>query len=125
MLREMDRILPSFYRMIYDYELKLYEKVLQQEKQDKNKIYSLHKPYTDCIAKGKSHKPYEFGNKVGFLISSKSLVITAVRTFLNNPHDGKTIEPLIEQLEINGLPKPKEMCTTELQEELKKYEEWK
>jgi len=109
MLREMDRILPSFYRMIYDYDLTLYEKVLKQEKHDKKKIYSLHKPYTDCIAKGKSHKQYEFGNKVGFLITSKSLVITAVRTFLNNPHDGKTIEPLIEQLEINELPKPKEL----------------
>ena len=109
MLREMDRILPPFCRMIYEYDLTLYEKVLKQEKHDKNKIYSLHKPYTDCIAKGKSHKQYEFGNKVGFLITSKSLIITAVRTFLNNPHDGKTIEPLVEQLENNGLPKPKEL----------------
>ncbi len=78
--------------------VKLYKKVLHQEKNDKNKIYSLHKPYTDCIAKGKSHKQYEFGNKVGFLLTSKTLIITAVRTFLDNPHDGRTIEPLVKQL---------------------------
>lgn len=35
-----------------------------QQKDDKEKIYSLHKPFTRCIAKGKAHKQYEFGNKV-------------------------------------------------------------
>ena len=109
LLREIDRLLPSSERMLYDDDLKLYARVLSQQKDDKNKIYSLHKPYTDCIAKGKPHKPYEFGNKVGFLITSKSLIITAIRTYLGNPHDGRTIEPLVDQLERNSFANPKEI----------------
>ncbi|WP_221413108.1 IS5 family transposase, partial [Dysgonomonas sp. 521] len=80
MLRELERILPDFERMIYQHQLSIYHQVLAQKKTDKHKIYSLHKPYTDCIAKGKAHKPYEFGNKVGFLMCFNSLVITSIRT---------------------------------------------
>lgn len=36
----------------------------QQQRQRGKKIYSLHAPEVECIAKGKSHKPYEFGTKV-------------------------------------------------------------
>jgi hypothetical protein len=36
----------------------------QQQRQRGKKIYSLHAPEIECIAKGKSHKPYEFGVKV-------------------------------------------------------------
>ena len=36
----------------------------QQPKQRGPKIYSLHAPEVECIAKGKPHKPYEFGVKV-------------------------------------------------------------
>ena len=70
-VRELEGILPEFERMIYEHDLVLFNRVLTQKPEDKNKIYSLHKPYTDCIAKGKAHKPYEFGNKVGFLITSQ------------------------------------------------------
>jgi len=109
MVRDLERTLPDFERMIYGQDLELYNRVLTQKPKDKNKIYSLHKPYTDCIAKGKAHKPYEFGNKVGFLITSKSLIITAIRTFTNNPHDSRTIEPLVKELERNGLKPPHEI----------------
>jgi transposase, IS5 family len=52
--------------------IKHYEKfdimfsILVQQRSDKNKIYSVHEPNTQCIAKGKDHKPYEFGNKSSF-----------------------------------------------------------
>ena len=49
----------------YKEELSLFQKVIKQTRTDKDKIYSLHKPFTSCIAKGKAHKQYEFGNKVG------------------------------------------------------------
>jgi len=49
----------------YESELLLYQQVLNQKRADKNKIYSLHKSFTAFIAKGKAHKQYEFGNKVG------------------------------------------------------------
>ena len=38
--------------------------ILFHQKYDKDKIYSLHKPHVECIAKGKSQKRYEFGTKV-------------------------------------------------------------
>lgn len=109
MVRELERILPDLERMLYSKDLEIFNRVLSQTRNDKNKIYSLHKLYTDCIAKGKAHKPYEFGNKVGFLITSKSLIITAVRTFTGNPHDGRTIAPLVEELKRNKLPLPDEI----------------
>jgi transposase, IS5 family len=91
--------------------LELCEKIITQEKTDKNKIYSLHKPFTKCIAKGKAHKPYEFGNKVG-LITTKHQdhhIILAIEAFKDNPYDGHTIEPLLEQMKTHHLPLPKEL----------------
>ena len=38
--------------------------ILVQQKYDKDKIYSLHEPHVECIAKGKANKAYEFGDKV-------------------------------------------------------------
>jgi len=37
--------------------------ILFQQKYDKDKIYSLHEPHVECIAKGKAHKRYEYGTK--------------------------------------------------------------
>ncbi len=74
-----------------------YKRVSKQN--DKNKIYSLHKPFTCCIAKGKAHKPYEFGNKIGLMINPQSLVILGIESFIGNPHDSNTIEPLLNQVE--------------------------
>jgi len=43
------------------------EILLQQNKDSKKKLYSIHEPDVECIGKGKAHKKYEFGNKVGLL----------------------------------------------------------
>jgi len=107
LLRELERNLWKEHYPQYREELSLYVRVLNQKRFDKNKIYSLHKTFTSCIAKGKVHRPYEFGNKTGLMINPKSLVILGIKTFFGNPHDGKTIKPLLEQLEknLNYLPK--------------------
>src|SRR5579859_4785838 len=39
-----------------------------QQRHDKNKIYSIHEPEVECIAKGKADKKYEFGNKVSVAV---------------------------------------------------------
>ncbi|MBD1585023.1 IS5/IS1182 family transposase, partial [Pseudoalteromonas sp. S16_S37] len=44
-------------------QLRQAEKLLKQDKFSKSKLYSLHEPHVECIAKGKSAKPYEFGVK--------------------------------------------------------------
>ena len=43
--------------------LGLTERLLVQERTSKNKLYSLHAPEVVCIAKGKAHRPYEFGSQ--------------------------------------------------------------
>jgi len=87
------------------------KRAVNQQKNDKDKVYSLHKPFTKCIAKGKPHKPYEFGNKVGLITTGKKgrKVIVAVKAFLENLFDGHTIEPLLNQVETNKLTLPKEI----------------
>lgn len=97
-IRELYRILTPESLAQHKKELEMYLQVIQQKRTDKNKIYSLHKPFTCCIAKGKAHKTYEFGNKVGLLLNPKSLVILGIESFKGNPHDSKTIEPLLNQV---------------------------
>lgn len=89
----------------------MYTKAVTQKRNDKDKIYSLHKPFTRCIAKGKAHKPYEFGNKVGLVTTSAkgTKIITAIKAFLDTPYDGHTIDPLLEQIENNGHKLPGEL----------------
>ncbi|MCH7534973.1 MAG: IS5 family transposase, partial [Bacteroidetes bacterium] len=108
-IRELERKLPTDRLQNYQSDLDLYKQVLTQKRTDKDKVYSLHKPYTCCIAKGKAHKQYEFGNKVGLITSSKELIVTAIKSFEGNPHDSKTIEPLLDQLQDNLGYTPQEL----------------
>ena len=109
LLRELTRTLRPSSLSVYQSQFDLYWKVLNQKRSDKNKIYSLHKPFTACIAKGKAHKQYEFGSKVGLITTAKTLIITAIKSFEGNPHDSKTIEPLLDQIESNFKHTPKEV----------------
>jgi IS5 family transposase len=110
-LRDLERKMSSCQFSSFEDKLNLYKRAVNQEKNDKDKVYSLHKPFTRCIAKGKAHKPYEFGNKVGLVTTGKkgSKIITAIKAFLGNPFDGHTIEPLFNQMENNKLKLPKEL----------------
>jgi len=101
LLRELERKLSSETITRYTSELTLYNRVLTQKRNDKDKTYSLYKPFTACIAKGKAHKPYEFGNKVGLVTTAKTIIITAIKSFSGNPHDSKTIAPLLNQMQDN------------------------
>lgn len=109
LVRELERELPAEHLARHQQTLFFYKQVLDQKRTDKDKIYSIHKPFTSCIAKGKAHKPYEFGNKVGLFTTSKTLIITAIKTFEGNPHDSKTIEPLLNQVIKNELTLPSEV----------------
>lgn len=109
LLRELERELSEVILTTYKNQLELYHQVLNQKRTDKNKIYSLYKPFTACIAKGKVHKQYEFGTKIGLNTTSKTLIITAIKSFDGNPHDSQTIEPLLEQMEKNLNHAPDEL----------------
>lgn len=79
--REIERKLPAERLSIYLPDIVLFNKVLLQRKTDKNKIYSLHEPHTSCIAKGKSHKEYEFGSKVSCAVIPGENIIAGVVNF--------------------------------------------
>jgi len=98
-VRELERELAPGDLELHQNKLALFRQVLAQDRFTKNKIYSLHKPFTACIAKGKAHKQYEFGNKIGLVMNPKTKVITAIDAFSGNPHDSNTIEPLLNQME--------------------------
>ena len=46
-------------------------RLLAQQRHDHNKLYSLHAPEVECIAKGKAHKKYEFGIKVSLAVTQR------------------------------------------------------
>jgi transposase, IS5 family len=108
-VRELERKLPEDIQWLYQPVIELFNRVLSQEKNDKDKIYSLHKTFTSCISKGKAHKKYEFGNKIGIMMNPKNLVILGIESYKGNPHDSKTIEPLLKQIEKNLEYQPEEI----------------
>ncbi len=76
----------------------IFNKILAQKRSDKNKIYSIHEPHVACIAKGKQHTPYEFGNKVAIATTAYTNIIVGVASFTGNPHDSKTLPPVLDNV---------------------------
>ena len=71
--------------------LGLTERLLTQERTSKNKLYSLHAPEVVCIAKGKAHRPYEFGSKVAVAVTNREGFVLASKALEGNPYDGHTL----------------------------------
>ncbi len=99
LIRELRRKLPK-YALFEQYQKNFlfYERILKQQKNDKNKIYSLHEPDVYCIAKGKDHKAYEYGNKVSIASTARSNVIVGVVSHEKNMHDGHTLPEVLDQV---------------------------
>ncbi len=110
-IRELERKMNEEQKRRYKKELELYKREVNQRKEDKDKVYSLHKPFTHCISKGKPHKPYEFGNKVGLITTGTKgkKIITDIKAFAGNSFDGHTIDLLPEQMVENDLKLPEEL----------------
>lgn len=79
--------------------LSLAKRLEAQQREDKNKLYSVHAPEVECIAKGKAHKRYEFGCKVSVSATSKGCWIVAANAQPGNPYDGHTLKQTLEQTE--------------------------
>jgi IS5 family transposase len=94
LVRELERKLPpgDFAR-----ELELFKKVLAQQKDSKDKIYSLHEPQVYCMSKGKAHKKYEYGCKASVVLTQKTGIIVGAMTFKTNVYDGHTLEEVLQQ----------------------------
>jgi IS5 family transposase len=65
------------------------------------KLYSWHAPETECIGKGKAHKPYEFGCKVSITTTNRRCkggqFVLHAKALPGNPYDGHTLREVIEE----------------------------
>lgn len=95
LLRELQRKLSQEALAFYQEDFALYERVLTQEKYGKDKIYSLHEPQVYCVAKGKDHKPYEYGTKASIVSTAESGIILSVESHPANVHDSRTLESVL------------------------------
>ena len=79
-------------------ELALAKRLLAQQKQDKNKLYSLHAPEVECISKGKVQKRYEFGVKASIATTNKSNFVVGGMALPGSPYDGHTLKKALAQV---------------------------
>jgi IS5 family transposase len=79
----------------YAEDFYLYMRVLLQERNTPNKIYSLHELDAYAINKGKDHKGYEFGTKASIVTTKDSCIIVGVAAHKTNIHDSKTLEEVL------------------------------
>jgi IS5 family transposase len=76
----------------------LTELLLTQKRTTKGKVYSIHAPEVECIAKGKAHKPYEFGVKVSLATTLKEGFVVGMQSCPGNPYDGHTLADQLDQV---------------------------
>lgn len=88
--------------------LELAARVRTQKPKDENKLYALHAPEVECIAKGKARARYEFGVKTSIAVTNARArggqFILGMHTLPGNPYDGHTLTGQIAQVErITGI----------------------
>ncbi len=86
--REIERKLSSELKIEFAEKFLIMERILTQEKNDKNKIYSFHASDVYCVAKGKENIKYEFGKKISIIIAKISGLILAIESIPQNDYDG-------------------------------------
>jgi IS5 family transposase len=104
--RQLDKVPPQQQAKLTEL-LRLSKRILTQKRQDKNKLYALHAPEVECISKGKSRAPYEFGVKVSIVTTHKEGLVIGMSTMPGNPYDGHTLSPALEQVHTLTEVKPK------------------
>jgi transposase, IS5 family len=78
-------------------------RLLAQQKTDHAKLYALHAPEVECLAKGKAHKRYEFGVKVSVAATNREGLVLGMLALPGNPYDGHTLASALAQAEhISG-----------------------
>jgi IS5 family transposase len=101
-VRDLERRLPAHAESVqaaFAEPLALTKRLLAQQRQDKNKLYALHAPEVECIAKGKVPKRYEFGVKVSIATTNRSNLVVGAQSMPGNPHDGHTLKEALRQVQ--------------------------
>jgi len=90
------------------------ERVLEQSRYSKNKVYSLHEPEVNCIAKGKAHKKCVprngvttkakrlWGRKAGCGMLAKTNLVVGVASFKDNLYDGDTLAKTLSSAYVHS-----------------------
>lgn len=99
LVRELERKIPAASLLTYAQDIEIYQRILGQEKNSKNKIYSIHEPQVYCMSKGKDHKKYEFGSKASIVMTKNSGIIVGAVSFPKNIYDGHTLPEALKQNE--------------------------
>ena len=77
--------------------------VLAQKAGDSDKLYALHAPEVECIAKGKARTRYEFGVKTSIAVTNARTAggqfIVGMQALPGSPYDGHTLSGQIAQVE--------------------------
>ena len=81
-------------------KLDIAQRLHAQQRDSKSKLYALHAPEVECLAKGKARTPYEFGMKVSVAVTAKEGLVVGMRSMPGNPYDGHTVDSQLEQVEI-------------------------
>ncbi|GAC1646107.1 MAG: IS5 family transposase [Chloroflexota bacterium] len=78
-------------------------RILAQKPADTDKLYALHAPEVECIAKGKARTRYEFGVKTSIAVTNARTAggqfIVGMQALPGNPYDGHTLTGQIAQVE--------------------------
>ena len=99
MVNDIARKMTDIQLLYYREDIDLYLRVINQERGDRDKVYSLHEPEVECISKGKEHKKYEFGNKSAIAKTGSGLIVSAL-AFRGNPYDGHTLSATGSRLSV-------------------------
>jgi len=85
----------------YAEDFYLFNRILKQEKNTPNKIYSLHELDAYAINKGKDHKGYEFGTKASIVTTMNSGIIIGVAAHKTNVADVNTLDEVVNNAHKN------------------------
>lgn len=107
LLREIQRKMTIEQLKCYTEKFALYQRMLNQKRGDKNKLYSLHEPHIYCMSKGKAHRRYEFGTKASITTTRDTGIVIGALAFEENVFDGHTVPAVLSQVKrlIGGVPK--------------------
>lgn len=102
LVRDIERKLvnePATVQTAFSEELALARRLLAQQRQDNNKLYALHAPEVECLAKGK--------------VPKRSNLVVGAQSLPGNPHDGHTLKGALRQVQRLTGNKP-ERCYVDL-----------
>jgi IS5 family transposase len=68
-------------------KLQIAQRLYEQRRDSKHKLYALHAPEMECLAKGKARTSYEFGLKVSVAATAKEGLVVDMRSMPGNPYD--------------------------------------